>query len=758
MVAGFQALAGIISIVSIIVGSTLGLIALAVFAVVAAFVYLYNTNETFREFVQRVWPVIQEIIRVALDLWQKQITGLYGLFGALLDIMDELWHDYLEPFLKDMRDWITETWEKVSPALSDIADLFTKIGTDLKFAWEKVIWPILKTFGEIAWNLWVAVMTPVANGIIALFKGMGAGIKWVWDNVIGPVLGWIMEKLGLDDKLKENGGGLVGAFRMAVKLIGTIWDSLKKIAKEPIDFIVGTVINKGLIAGFNALAGHLPGLDTVDPIPWPPPGFARGGIPEKNYGVRFGYSPGRDNQLIAVGGGEAILRPEATRALGSDWVNAINKRARLFGVQGVANFMMGFKQGGVNPERGGGGGVGDFDITRYKGHKFNYRTIRMLQAAERLADVVIRITQGSYSTSVAASGSTHAGGGAFDAGWPGGSVGQRLLTALRMVGFAAWHRDPSQGPWNHHIHGIAAGDPTASASAQRQVQDYYRGGDGLGGKDNGPNVTKDPSLLEKIKGGLGGLVGWVADAISNPVDWLKGKIAGQLEKLTKDWGDNTLTKTLKAIPEKIIEGMANLISGGLDFIGGGGDSGPVKDMVRQLAENVFGWTGNQWTALERLVQKESSWNPNAQNPTSTAYGLFQFLDGTWGAYGQKTSDPRLQAQYGLQYIKDRYGDPQNALAFHNAHNWYSDGGVVPDNGTMMYDNGGFLPPGVTQVVNLTGKPEPVFTADQFEKLGRSGGGAGVHYEPHFYDSDLTAGEVAQDFMFTLTRLQQGVAK
>ena len=43
--------------------------------------------------------------------------------------------------------------------------------------------------------------------------------------------------------------------------------------------------------------------------------------------------------------------------------------------------------------------------------------------------------------------------------------------------------------------------------------------------------------------------------------------------------------------------------------------------------------------------------------------------------------------------------------------------MLPYNGTMMYDNGGYLPPGLTTVVNLTGKPEPVFTADQCGKLG-----------------------------------------
>jgi hypothetical protein len=98
-------------------------------------------------------------------------------------------------------------------------------------------------------------------------------------------------------------------------------------------------------------------------------------------------------------------------------------------------------------------------------------------------------------------------------------------------------------------------------------------------------------------------------------------------------------------------------------------SGGIKGMVRQMAAEM-GWGDDQWGALEELVTRESSWNPTAQNPTSTAYGLFQFLDSTWANYGQKTSDPAAQARAGLAYIRDRYGSPQAALSFHDKNNYY----------------------------------------------------------------------------------------
>jgi membrane-bound lytic murein transglycosylase MltF len=84
-----------------------------------------------------------------------------------------------------------------------------------------------------------------------------------------------------------------------------------------------------------------------------------------------------------------------------------------------------------------------------------------------------------------------------------------------------------------------------------------------------------------------------------------------------------------------------------------------------------GWDDSHWGSLDALVTHESGWNPTAQNPTSTAYGLFQFLDATWaGVGGSKTSDPDLQIEYGLRYVKNRYGSPKGAWSFWQDHHWY----------------------------------------------------------------------------------------
>ena len=77
------------------------------------------------------------------------------------------------------------------------------------------------------------------------------------------------------------------------------------------------------------------------------------------------------------------------------------------------------------------------------------------------------------------------------------------------------------------------------------------------------------------------------------------------------------------------------------------------------------------TMLAYIKHKESSGNPNAQNPTSSAYGLYGFLNSTWSTVGcVKTSDPVEQERCALLYIEQRYGSIAGAYHFHLRNNYY----------------------------------------------------------------------------------------
>ncbi len=135
--------------------------------------------------------------------------------------------------------------------------------------------------------------------------------------------------------------------------------------------------------------------------------------------------------------------------------------------------------------------------TTDSGSTVNQRTADMLAEARSMLDHDIRVTQGSYNAGgVAASAGTHDGGGAVDVSVRDLSTTQRWETvrAMRRVGFAAWLRTASQGPWPDHIHAIAVGDTDLSSGARNQVADYYVGRNGLASHaaDNTPAAYQVP--------------------------------------------------------------------------------------------------------------------------------------------------------------------------------------------------------------------------------------------------------------------------
>jgi hypothetical protein len=92
---------------------------------------------------------------------------------------------------------------------------------------------------------------------------------------------------------------------------------------------------------------------------------------------------------------------------------------------------------------------------------------------------------------------------------------------------------------------------------------------------------------------------------------------------------------------------------------------------QEYALSKLGGDGGQFSCLESLWGKESGWNPDAQNPTSTAYGIPQFLDSTWAGTGiAKTSDGYRQIDAGLIYIQNRYGTPCSAWGHSQSTGWY----------------------------------------------------------------------------------------
>ncbi|WP_407700465.1 phage tail tape measure protein [Streptomyces beihaiensis] len=185
--------------------------------------------------------------------------------------------------------------------------------------------------------------------------------------------------------------------------------------------------------------------------------------------------------------------------------------------------------------------------------------------------------------------------------------------------------------------------------------------------------------------------------------------------------------SLSHLPKKAAAALGK-VGGALSGVSPGA-SGAMA-LGAQIAMNRYGWTGDQWKALRTLWMGESGWNYQAKNPSSGAYGIPQALPASKMATAGSDwrTNPATQIKWGLSYIKRTYGSPANALA-----TWMS-------RSPHWYDSGGYLPQGMSLVMNGTGRKEPtaVFTREQWDTLHAlaAGGGGAVEVRVFIGDREL----------------------
>lgn len=736
------------------------IVVLAIVGLIAAFTYLWNTNEGFRNFFINTWNAISGFF---VSLWEGYLkpafTAVGTVFGQVISSIVGFWNNTLKPVFVAIGSVFKTIWETVLKVAFTALKIYVAIiFTAIKFYWENVLKPVFQAIGSFFKWVWEYVLKPAFDRLKNGFQNIVNNIKYFWNTYLKPVflaIGTFMRDTVAPmfqravDKIKNVWSSIKGAFKSVwdwvsekvfapvktlitetipnafqtgVDAIKGFWNKLANIARKPINFVIETVYG-GLRNTFNKVADTL-GLDEKFRLPKVNPiaEFATGGY----------TGPGTKYQEAGtVHAGEYVIRKEATsrlrRTIGMDGLDHLNQYGQF----------PGFAKGGfVRPVNGG----------HYTG---------------RFGDSRGKYPHAGLDIAIGENTPVHAplDGTVRKAQW-------NAVTGRSGIGVLIDHANgisTYQGHLNKAL--VKAGD-LVKANQQIALS-------GNTGRSTGPHVHtevwvngKPVNPFEYINsgimptGGSGG--GW------NPLQGLfdlKDKFVGQF---TEKFGSgNMLSQIASGALGKLVNGPIDWIKGKAEALGDVGQDiwGNVKDVfngkdsdvqaqVRNVA-NGYNWgSGRQWDSLSQLISKESSWNPNAQNPSSTAYGLFQFLNSTWSGLGSKTSDPTGQAQAGMKYIQQRYGDPEKALAFHKRNNWYAKGGYVG----KVYDQGGILPPGQMQTVsNLSRKPEYIMTNEQWknvETISRQGV-SGDNYYVNVTEPAFTAAQLVNEIQHHNRAIRRG---
>ncbi|MYS37899.1 murein DD-endopeptidase MepM/ murein hydrolase activator NlpD [Streptomyces sp. KhCrAH-43] len=743
---------------------------------VAGFVLAYKNCDWFRAAVDGAWQGIQQTVSFVWDsvlkptfsaiwtalksvgdaamwLWNKAIKPAFDFIGKAAQLLVTavivafllpakigfellgaaakwLWDKAIGPAFGWIGEKATWLWEQaISPALGDAKTALEALGDAATWLWEKVIDPAFGFVGEKATWLWEKAIEPALSSSKDSFDALGEAAKWLWDKVLEPVFGfvgekakWLYEKAIKPpfDSIMDAVGFVADAFKTAKDNIKTQWDKLKEIAKKPVKFIIDHVYNKGIVPLWNGVA-KVTGAGTLHPIDLE--NFHTGGI-------MSGYSPGRDDRVIAVGGGEAVMRPEWTRAVGADKINAWNAAARSGGVSGVqraiSNGMPAFKDGGVVGNtlgwfKGRASDVGDFvsgavdyvDPRKLFSKAKSYIVDQLKPyLTNPWARSVVKIPGNMLSALKDKAVDLFGFGGGREGGGEGGGSWIKPVNVPYGTRFGVAGRMWSSG---HHT---GLDFPAAVGTAIKAVAD----GRVSQATSGGPYGIH--AMLNHGRG-LASLYAHMSKVLVSVGDTVRqGQTIGRVGATGNVTGPHLHLEARQN--GRSVDPMKYLTNGGQGFTAGA--KGAAQEYAKSQLSR-FGWGASQFGPLKALWQGESGWNHFAQNPASGAYGIPQALPGSKmaSAGADWRTNYRTQIDWGLGYIKHRpdYGSPAAAYA-----KWLA-------RSPHWYDDGGYLPEGLSLVANGTGRPEPVFTSAQWDTLranaGRDGGQVpNIVVESHTY--------------------------
>nr|WP_305141866.1 phage tail tape measure protein [uncultured Acetatifactor sp.] len=173
----------------------------AIIALVAAFIYLWNNCEEFRQFWIDLWESIKEIAITVwnaikdffVKAWEFIKNTAITVWNSIKDFFTGLWDGIKNVFttvVNAISTFLSNTWNAikntVTTVFNAIATFFTNIWNAIKNTFTTVVTAI-STFLTNAWNAINNTATTVWNAITTFFTNIWNGIKNIFTTVVNAI-------------------------------------------------------------------------------------------------------------------------------------------------------------------------------------------------------------------------------------------------------------------------------------------------------------------------------------------------------------------------------------------------------------------------------------------------------------------------------------------------------------------------------------------------------------------------------------------
>lgn len=240
------------------------LIIAAITALVAAFIYLWNNCEGFRQFWIDLWENVKQI---AITVWNAIKSffsavweGIKSIFTTVLGVIKTLVTTYfnfyktiIETVLNVIKAVITTVWNAIKGVFTTVFNVIKTIITTQFNIYKTIIETVLNVIKTVITNVWntiKTVVTTVMNAIKTVFTTVWNAIKTIISAVVSGIKGLIT---GDFTAVKNSITTIMNTIKST---ISTIWNTIKNTFSTVLGAIKNCVSNvfNGIV---NAVKGAM---------------------------------------------------------------------------------------------------------------------------------------------------------------------------------------------------------------------------------------------------------------------------------------------------------------------------------------------------------------------------------------------------------------------------------------------------------------------------------------------------------------------
>jgi phage-related protein len=262
-------------------------IIIAIAALVAAFVVLWNECEGFRNFWIAVWEKAKELFASFVRSIQPLIDAIVGAFKEAWELIKVIWNNYLVPLFEAAWKAIKAVWDAVKPYFAAIWEGIKKVfsvvvdvlGSYFKAAWEviKAVWDVVVSYFTMIWENIKLVFKVVKDVLSGNFKDAWEGIKQIFSNFVGFFKdAWdgvkrVFAAVGtfFSDIFTDAWNGIKKIFARVGTFFQGVWDTIKGIFAK-VGSTIGNAISDAVKGAINWVLEKAVGLINgfIDGINW----------------------------------------------------------------------------------------------------------------------------------------------------------------------------------------------------------------------------------------------------------------------------------------------------------------------------------------------------------------------------------------------------------------------------------------------------------------------------------------------------------